>query len=121
MSTDSAQTTVPLTWSGNSDSEPIEVFVRTSVDLNVPIGWYRPGVNASSIVILIGDEQVSLEFFDEESLRRISAVATAAIPQLRQAIAERERGNDEFERTWRAEKAADAAVRAAQTRHASRS
>jgi hypothetical protein len=87
-STDETTTPRPFEWTGDVKSAPMEVFLTAAVDREVVIGWHRPGPNSSSIVIMIGGEQLTLEFFDEESLRRLRDVAEHAIPRLRAALAE---------------------------------
>lgn len=101
-------TTCPFQWTNRLEGAPIEMFLRAAVDRDVVLGWHRPGQNASSIVIMIGEEQLSLEFFDEESLRRLRDVADRAIPQLRAVIEEGKRRNEEFLRIWHAERTAQA-------------
>jgi hypothetical protein len=101
-------TICPFQWTNRLEGTPMEVFLRAAVDREVVVGWHRPGPKASSIVIMIGGEQLSLEFFDEESLRRLRDVADHAIPQLRAAIADNARRNEEFLRTWTAEHPAEA-------------
>lgn len=99
MSTDGASTPRPYEWTGHLRGAPLEVFSRVTVDRDVVIGLHRPGPNSSSIAIMMGDEQLSLEFFDEESLRRLRDTAEEAIPRLREAIAHSERLNEEYLRS----------------------
>ena len=108
MSADAPNTPCPYAWPPNLVGAPLAVFLNAAVDRNMSIGWYRPSTESSSIAIMIGGEQLSLEFFDEESLRRLRDVADHAIPQLRSAIAEGKRRNEEFLRTWTAEHPAEA-------------
>lgn len=88
MSTDEATRPRPFEWTTYVKSAPMEVFLSATVDSDVVIGWHRPGPDASSIVIMIGGEQLTLEFFDEDSLRRLMDVADQAIPRLRAMLAE---------------------------------
>jgi hypothetical protein len=96
MSTDTNTMPCPFEWTGRLEGTPMGVFLSAAVDRDVVIGWHRPGPHASSIVIMIGGEQLSLEFFDEQSLQRLRDVADHAIPQLRAATAKNEGCNDEL-------------------------
>src|SRR2546429_6035313 len=107
MSSAEANVSCPFEWTGHLRGTPLEVFSRVALDRDVVIGWHRPGQNSSSIVIMIGDEQLWLEFFDEDSLRRLRDTADHAIPRLREAIAESERLNEEFLRNRHAEESAE--------------
>jgi hypothetical protein len=110
MSTDQSNAPCPFKWPGNFEGSPMEVFLTAAVDSEMAIGWHLPDQNASSITIMFGRERLSLEFFDEESLRRLRNVADDAIPRLREVLEETKQCNAEFLRTWHAEQAAAASA-----------
>ena len=65
----------------------MEIFLNVTVDSEVKIGWRLPQPDADSIVIIFGGHhEVSLEFFDLESLELLRDVADDAAARLRAAI-----------------------------------
>lgn len=73
-------------WTG-SDGTPMEVFLNVAVDSDVEIGWHLRNPDADAITIIVGHEQLSLEFFDVRSLALLRDVADDAIERLRAVLA----------------------------------
>jgi hypothetical protein len=59
---------------------------NAGVDTGVRIGWHQPAPDDDVISIMFGNEQVTLDFHDVESLERLRDVANQAASRLRAAI-----------------------------------
>lgn len=86
----------------------MEVFLNAAVDSDTEIGWHLRRQDADAITIIIGHQQLSLEFFDVQSLELLRAVANDAVTRLRAALRERGRALAEERRRWKAGEAAGA-------------
>jgi hypothetical protein len=62
------------------------VFTNGGVDAEVEIVWHLPAPDDDVISILFGDEQITLDFHDVESLERLRDVAGQAALRLRAVI-----------------------------------
>jgi len=58
-------------------------YANGGVDAEVQIVWYQREPDNEVISILFGDEQVTLDFFDAESLERLRDVADEGARRLR--------------------------------------
>lgn len=86
-------------WTGGKGS-PTEIFLNAAVDSDVEIGWDLRKADADAITIIVGHEQISLEFFDLESVERLRDVADDALKHMAAARQEGARAMAEGRRKW---------------------
>ncbi len=89
MSVVSTSTTSPLAWDTRAEGRRMFLYTNGGVDAGVQIGWHR--APDDTISIMFGNEQITLDFHDVESLERLRDVADQAASRLR---AEREAARD---------------------------
>ncbi|MGH3870029.1 MAG: hypothetical protein ACRDSR_00700 [Pseudonocardiaceae bacterium] len=100
MNVPSTTTTRPLAWDGRSGGHQLAWYANGGVDAEVQIGWHLRAPDDEAISIMFSTEQLTLEFFDVESLERLRDVAADAAQQLRAV----------FEANARADRTKDAAA-----------
>jgi hypothetical protein len=76
-------TTRPLAWDGVVEGRQMAWYASGGVDAEVQIVWHQREPDDEVISILFGDEQVTLDFFDVESLERLRDVADEGARRLR--------------------------------------
>jgi hypothetical protein len=76
-------TTRPLKWDGEMRGSPLVLHANGSMDTEVQIVWYLSAPDDEAVSILFGDEQLTLEFCDVESLERLRDVADEGARRLR--------------------------------------
>ena len=73
-------------WGERIGGRRMGVFTNGGVDAEVEIVWHLPAPDDDVISILFGDEQITLDFHDVESLERLRDVAGQAALRLRAVI-----------------------------------
>ncbi len=79
-------TTRPLAWDGRVEGRRMFLFANAGVDADVLIGWYLRAPDDDVISIMFGNEQISLDFHDVESLELLRDVADQAASRLRAVL-----------------------------------
>jgi hypothetical protein len=82
----SAMATCPLAWDGVVKGRQMVLYVSGGVDAEVQIVWHLRKPDDETVSILFGDEQVTLDFFDVESLERLRDVADEGARRLRAVL-----------------------------------
>ena len=72
-------------WNGQA-GRPMALYVNGGMDVEVQIGWHMRAPDDTAVSILFGEEQITLEFFDVESLERLRDVAEEGAQRLRAAM-----------------------------------
>ena len=83
VSVDSTPTARPLAWDGAVGGRQMDLYTNGLVDAEVQIVWHLRETDDEFVSILFGKEQVTLEFFDVESLERLRDVADEGARRLR--------------------------------------
>ncbi len=83
MSVRNTMTTRPLAWDGAVEGRQMDLYASGGVDAEVQIVWHLREPDDEVISIFFGKEQVTLDFFDVESLERLRDVADEGARRLR--------------------------------------
>jgi hypothetical protein len=83
VSARSTMTTRPLEWDGEIEGRQMVLHANGGVDAEVQIVWHLRAPDDEVVSILFGDEQLTLEFCDVESLERLRDVADEGARRLR--------------------------------------
>lgn len=86
VSGDSTPTARPLAWDGEVRGRQMDLYANGVVDAEVQIVWHLRETDDEFVSILFGKEQVTLEFFDVESLERLRDVADEGARRLRAVV-----------------------------------
>jgi hypothetical protein len=73
-------------WGTKTDGRRMYVFTNGGVTADVQVVWYQRTPSDEAISIMFGDEQITLDFYDMDSLERLRDVADQAAQRLRAVI-----------------------------------
>ena len=76
--------TGPLAWNGQGRGRRMFSYTNGGVDAGTRIGWHLPPGD-SVVSVIFGDEQITLDFHDVESLELLRDVADEGARRLREA------------------------------------